>query len=279
VAVSRTGWIGVPTGLEFRVGGASSITCRETLERLPVTACPGYACCALAQLFSRLLTAFRSVSRCVTPGEPNPSKYKLGRAVNSRWRGCSLFREEGDSAENFLDGYLPAGSPNNAVDPRCQSAAGTTDDRSRALRTVDRESRASRKCPVPSLVVGIVKYFPRETLFRRGCSRKASRNPMPVDSIHFYDTQRLPGNTTSFIEYGGDVAYPSVPTGDDCSDRWCPYPDATNLHSCSGFTLSAYYITARNGHGESPRSNMIFWKCGQLDGNGYSRWDSGIAPI
>jgi RHS repeat-associated protein len=98
----------------------------------------------------------------------------------------------------------------------------------------------------------------------------------------FYDTKRIvvstPQSAYSFDEFGD--------AGDrltSCSDpdTHCPY----TLHTldvvppCDTMYLQAFYVTARNAaSGESPRSNLVFWKCGEPFGNGYSKLTADPPP-
>jgi len=93
-----------------------------------------------------------------------------------------------------------------------------------------------------------------------------------VDSInesYFYDTQRVTGQTY-YIEDGSDSDIGST-AGDACWDHDCPYSAVYTQQNCNTSRLNAYYVVARNvigssPGGESPRSNLVFWKCSATPG-------------
>ncbi len=87
---------------------------------------------------------------------------------------------------------------------------------------------------------------------------------------YFYDTQRVVAPATSYREQG---------EWDDparlCTDKYCAY--GAYVYCANGY-LDAYYVTARGASGgESPRSNLVFWKCGAF--GGYSRVVTDDDPI
>jgi len=66
----------------------------------------------------------------------------------------------------------------------------------------------------------------------------------------------------------------------NCADTECPYygnGSSGYFPECDTSQLDAYYVTARNGAGgESPRSNLVFWRCnGPV---GYARVVTGEDP-
>ncbi len=92
----------------------------------------------------------------------------------------------------------------------------------------------------------------------------------------FFDTQRIAAigsnPPVTFYDETGDPRPPS--NGLTCADVTCGFvnADPPGSYQCSMAYLSAYYVTARGATGgESPRSNLVFSKCGADTGSGYTK--------
>ena len=88
-------------------------------------------------------------------------------------------------------------------------------------------------------------------------------------AANFYDTQRVvavppSGLPTSYVEKGDPLGY------EVCPDECCKIVSGSDA-MCGVRNLAAYYVTARGASGgESPRSNLVFWKWGTPPGGGYA---------